>query len=460
MVTETTIDEQSLPETDLGDLETGASMKQQQEKPTNVHSKWLWLHAAYHCLVTILGTGILGFPAATVYFGLVGGGVFITLISASSYYTAYLLIHMQEPGQSTYSEVADGVMGKGWSTWKVRPFQFFVFFPVTAVMILIGSQALGTMDSMTNVDGTKSLSNTVWVVIMGAIIFLLSLIPDMSTSWYISIMGSIAAFLITSYCIAGSSIAIAEGQLDPHYDLPDQNTTDYIMGFMAAFGSYTFGYGFHAVIPDIQNSLHIKDKSERAKNTLKAVTTSVSFVAPAYLVVALVGYSAFGAQVNSNVLLSINQVMSHEAMFGIWTFVAIKTATEAATFNQASFTLLRDIFGLSDKKDADHHPAATARGWMIEILIRFVWAVLTTFTAAAIPFFGDLTAVTSALGLTPLSFILPILFWNRAHGETAPKWRLRFHFAFITVFVVLAVCALVGAMYDIAMNARTYQFFS
>ena len=38
-------------------------MSHQPEK----HSKWLWLHAAYHCLVTIVGTGILGFPRATAY---------------------------------------------------------------------------------------------------------------------------------------------------------------------------------------------------------------------------------------------------------------------------------------------------------------------------------------------------------------------------------------------------------
>ena len=32
-----------------------------QEQQT--HSKWAWLQAAYHCLVTTVGTGILGFPS-------------------------------------------------------------------------------------------------------------------------------------------------------------------------------------------------------------------------------------------------------------------------------------------------------------------------------------------------------------------------------------------------------------
>ena len=41
---------------------------QQQE-----HSKYIWLHAFYHSIVTIIGTGILGFPYATSYLGWYGG---------------------------------------------------------------------------------------------------------------------------------------------------------------------------------------------------------------------------------------------------------------------------------------------------------------------------------------------------------------------------------------------------
>ena len=37
------------------------------------------------------------------------GSIFITCLSAYSYYTAILLIDLQEKGQGTYSEVADKI---------------------------------------------------------------------------------------------------------------------------------------------------------------------------------------------------------------------------------------------------------------------------------------------------------------------------------------------------------------
>jgi len=40
-----------------------------QDPANPPHSKWIWLHAAYHSLVTIVGTGILGYPYATAYLG-------------------------------------------------------------------------------------------------------------------------------------------------------------------------------------------------------------------------------------------------------------------------------------------------------------------------------------------------------------------------------------------------------
>ena len=41
------------------------------------HSKYIWLHAFYHSIVTIIGTGILGFPYATSYLGWYGGECFV-----------------------------------------------------------------------------------------------------------------------------------------------------------------------------------------------------------------------------------------------------------------------------------------------------------------------------------------------------------------------------------------------
>ncbi|EJK63999.1 hypothetical protein THAOC_15312 [Thalassiosira oceanica] len=45
-------------------------------------------------------------------------------------------------------------------------------------------------------------------VIMGAVVFVISLLPDLSEAWPVSVVGSVAAFLIVSYALAGSSLWI------------------------------------------------------------------------------------------------------------------------------------------------------------------------------------------------------------------------------------------------------------
>ena len=96
------------------------------------------------------------------FFSYAIASIFITCISAYCYYTAILLINLQEKGQGTYSDVTDSIMGIGYSRFTVRPAQFLNFFPTTAVMTLIGGQSLATIDSL---DGIQNLSVTWWLII-------------------------------------------------------------------------------------------------------------------------------------------------------------------------------------------------------------------------------------------------------------------------------------------------------
>jgi amino acid permease len=74
--------------------------------------------------------------------------------------------------------------------------------------------------------------------------------------------------------------------------------------------------------------------------------------------------------------------------------------------------------------------------------------------AVFVPYFGDLTSITGAIAIVPLSFLLPIVFWNKVHGATAPLWRLVFHYAFAIFFGLLGVVSLVGAVSDAYVNVH------
>ena len=216
----------------------------------------------------------------------------------------------------------------------------------------------------------------------------LSLLPDLNRAWQVSVCGAFAAFLIVGYIIAGSIVALIDSASDGGtpivYEPPLSVTEDPVYKFtlMAELGAIMFGYGFHSLLPDIQASLHDHDTKDSKSDMKKAVTAAFGFSYPAYITVALIGFAAFGYQVESEVLLSINNVLSKDAMYVVWIFVMIKTSTEAAVFNQAAFTLLRDITGLTmDSDHIDYH----SRNWKINFVIRFVYVTAAACIAIFIP---------------------------------------------------------------------------
>ena len=44
-------------------------------------------------------------------------------------------------------------------------------------------------------------------------------------------------------------------------------------------------------------------------------------------------------------------------------------------------------------------------------VVRSLYVIMTTFVAICIPFFADLMGLIGAAGFTPMTFILPCVFW-------------------------------------------------
>ena len=138
------------------------------------HNGRVWLHAFYHSVVVCIGAGVLSLPYATAHLGYAGAVAMALVVSSGSYYTATLLISLQTPDQGTYSEVADAIMGGTWfSTRVLRPFQILYLFPISAVFLVLGGNAMYELDVITNGnDDSAALSKKVWVSIVSAIVLL------------------------------------------------------------------------------------------------------------------------------------------------------------------------------------------------------------------------------------------------------------------------------------------------
>ena len=82
--------------------------------------------------------------------GFGGGAVLITAAASSAYYTATLLSGLQGPDQKTYLDIANRCLegGRHHREWLIIVFQLLVMFPTSCVMILLGGEAMQTIDLM------------------------------------------------------------------------------------------------------------------------------------------------------------------------------------------------------------------------------------------------------------------------------------------------------------------------
>jgi len=415
------------------------------------HSGRIWLHAFYHSVVVCIGAGALALPFATSHLGYIGAVVVALLVSSGSYYTATLLISLQTPDQGTYSEVADAIMGGTWFSRRVvRPFQLLYLFPISAVFLVLGGNAMYEMDKIIN-GNTAILSEKVYVSIMSIVVFCLSLLPDLSSAWQISLLGFVSAIVIVLYASIGPIVLIANHQNEDvnHNGRPDDTNLTKIMGIFSAIGNFIFAWGYHVVMPDIQASLHDHATVDAHGDMMKATTFAYSLSTPFFIMISLVGYAAYGDDVAQEVLDSFYGHMPDAALIVLWMFIIFKVATEGSVFNMGAFTLIRDMFKLSIEEDhVDHHP----RNKKIDFVCRFLWVAAATLVAMYMPLFSDLQGLTGAISTTPLSFIIPVILWNRMHRDTVPKWRLIAHYTFMAIFIILATCAFIGVIYDVIKN--------
>jgi hypothetical protein len=62
--------------------------------------------------------------------------------------------------------------------------------------------------------------------------------------------------------------------------------------------------------------------------------------------------------------------------------------------------------------------------WHKKLLIRVIYCGFGTFVGVALPFFGDIAALSGALGVTPCTFVYPFWIYNVSSiGQKAPSWK-------------------------------------
>ena len=431
-----------------------------------------WLHAAYHSIISILGIpAVLALPLSFAYLSWAGGLVLFFFGTFTSFYSGQCLIQCQDVTKhKTYSSLGDGIIGDGWSMRWVRPFQGIVFITIMVSTVIAAGQLMVRMDIET--DGSQNISDSSWYAIAGLMLLIVSLAPDVDKSWTVSFFGSIATVVAVVMYLVGCGVSIGQVE-DATYGRPVGDTRiEFVMGIFESFGILAFAYGGHAVIPDVHASLNHQDPKESTNAMMKAWWCAYFLIGPSYLVVLCLSYAAFGSTASSFLVDDIAPYVSQNFMWAIYAFSLANFFAQGALYNQAAFTYIEDLMIILGPKccgctiSAEEHTDGLFAGegrkhWHKKLAIRIIYVGVGTFIGAALPFFGDLAALSGALGFTPCTFVYPFWIYNASSiGQQAPAWKRALNWFLALIFTGLGICAAVGAVYNIVQNSSTFQFFS
>ncbi len=407
-----------------------------------------WPHAAFHTTCAVVGAGVLGLPASLARLGPAPGLAALSALGAASVYTSWQLAQLHEHSSgrrlNSYRELGQAAWGARAGWWAVVPVQTTLMVGLCVTYTVTAAQSLKGAASAECAGADCATGLAPWAAAFGAAQLLLSQVPDFHSLWWVSAAG---AAMSVGYCsvAAGAAVAAAAAGPPPPFAPPPAPAADRFFGVLNALGSTAFVFGGQVVLPEIQATLARPPPTPRAM--MRGVAAAYVVVAAAYYSVAISGYLAFGAAVQPDVLLSLSEPAAAVAAANL--MVVLHVAAAYQVFAMPVFASLEEWARARLYKGGDS-PRGGRRAWALRAGLRGGFVLATTLAAIAVPFFGELMGLIAAVGLIPITFVIPPLLWLTMRR---PKGAERAaNVALAGACSLLAALALAGSVRNIAVS--------
>lgn len=370
----------------------------------------------FNAVNMLLGVGILSTPYASSQGGWLG--LLLLLFFAFVFFSTGIFLKdclESRPNIFTYPDIGEIAFGQT-GRWITAILLYIELYSVTVdLMILEG-------DNLSSLFPTASLNlgwiilrpNQVMLILTAICILPTVLLKDISFLSYLSACGVLASLLVV---VAVGWIGVANGTV-----FSERGTLFRWTGIPVAIGMYSFCFSGHTVLPVIYCAM--KDRSQFSK--VLAVSFSISTIL--YASIAVMGYSMFGDDVQSQITLNLptDSVMSKAA---IWTTV-VNPLTKFALLFTPLANSIEELFPqtLEAKSTKILHSG-----------IRIVLVFSAMFVALSVPFFGFVMAfIGSFLGMS-MSVIFPCACYIRLVGGKSSRWKMVSAYVFMIVGILLAI---------------------
>eukprot|EP01026_Neomeris_dumetosa_P070313 TRINITY_DN7005_c0_g1_i5.p1 TRINITY_DN7005_c0_g1~~TRINITY_DN7005_c0_g1_i5.p1 ORF type:complete len:479 (-),score=27.07 TRINITY_DN7005_c0_g1_i5:4-1368(-) len=413
-----------------------------------------WYHASFHTLTTVVGAGVLGLPWAFSYLSSFYAILFLFGSLSFSLYTGYQLAYMHEDEDgsrhNSYIALGQRVLGRRKGNWGVLPFQYSILLGSAITYIIMCGTSVSHIMTILAEDNNWSFRVSLeWgIVIFGASQLLLSHVKDFHSLWFVSFVGSILAIgYCCIACVLSTFTIIKNNQNGKTINFglnPEDTDQDRYYSILNSVGTIIFAFCAHSILLETQATL--KKAPSTRKEMMKAISTAYVLSLFVYVCVGVLGYAAFGTQVNGNILVSTTEpkwlvllanimVVTHMVGANLLNYMPVFDNIETSlNLNRAEFGTLK---------------------WGLKSVIRSLIVGVTILVALFVPFFSAFNGLVGAIGGAYMNFILPPILWLLHHKVGAIEKMV--NIGLILIGVLVALGSLAGAARNLVVETIDYH---
>ncbi|WVZ95273.1 hypothetical protein U9M48_041058, partial [Paspalum notatum var. saurae] len=410
-----------------------------------------WWYSAFHNVTAMVGAGVLSLPYAMSELGW-GPGITVLLLSwVITLYTMWQMVEMHEmvPGKrfDRYHELGQHAFGPKLGLWIVVPQQLVVEVGGDIVFLVTGGKSLKKFHDVVCDSKCRDIKLTYFIIIFASCHFILAQLPNFNS---ISGVSLAAAVMSLSYSTIAWGASLHKGKLpDVDYHVRAATAPERVFDFFGALGDVAFAYAGHNVVLEIQATMPSTPENPSKKPMWRGVLGAYIMVAVCYFPVSFIGYWAFGNQVDDNILITLNKPRWLIALANM--MVVVHVIGSYQIFAMPVFDMMETVL----VKKLRFSP-----GLSLRLIARTTYVALTMFVAITIPFFGGLLGFFGGFAFAPTTYFLPCVMWLAICKPKRFSLSWFTNWVCIVLGVVLMTLTPIGALRQIILSAKTYQFYS
>ncbi|CZS96906.1 hypothetical protein WAI453_010220 [Rhynchosporium graminicola] len=361
-----------------------------------------WKRLTVVLLVEAIALGALSIPGAFATLGMVAGIITTVGLGLVAIYTSHIVgqVKLKFPEVAHYADA-------GRLIWGRFGYELIGAMFALELTFLVGSHCLTGAIAFGNLtdNGTCSL---VFGVVSAVILFALAVPPsfaDVAILGYIDFASIMAAIGITVIA-TGITMGKAPEQVD--WSAWPKDGITFVEAFIA-ITNIVFAYSFAVCQFSFMDEMHTPADYIKSIWALGLIEIFI------YVLTGSLIYAFVGTSVDSPALLSAGPLISKVA-FG----VALPVIFISGSINGT--VVARYIHGRVYKNSIIRF-INTKKGWATWLGLLAAITLIAWVIAEAIPFFGDLLGIMSALFISGFTFYFPAIFWFMLIKEG--KWYER-----------------------------------